>query len=298
MHQIEKIILSPATLNEQSPEACGEFSSLFSQKEFEGKINTIKNHIIQGDIFQAVLSNRFTAPFSGDLLGTYRRLRTINPSPYMVYMRLDDMEIACASPETLISLKNGEISSFPLAGTCRRGKTSKENTEFINRLLQDEKELAEHDMLVDLARNDIGRVSRFGSVRVDEYRKVKQFSHVNHISSHVTGQLNHDADALDVISAALPAGTLSGAPKKRAIQIIDKAEGVKRGVYGGGIGYIDFTGNTDFCIGIRMAVLKQGRVHVQSGAGIVADSVASKEYEEIQNKAKAIILALQNNLEV
>jgi anthranilate synthase component 1 len=214
----------------------------------------------------------------------------------MVYMRLGGMEAACASPETLVTLRDGEISSFPLAGTCPRGATAEEDAAFIESLLHDEKELAEHDMLVDLARNDVGRVSSFGSVKVREYRQIKRFSHVSHISSHVTGTVREGLDALDVIAATLPAGTLSGAPKKRACEIIDAAEGITRGVYGGALGYIDFAGNMDMCIGIRMAVLKDGNVFVQSGAGIVADSKPEKEYKEVCNKAKAVMEALKREV--
>jgi anthranilate synthase component 1 len=216
----------------------------------------------------------------------------------MADMCLVGMEVACVSPATLVALRDGEISSFPLAGTCPRGATAEEDSALIETLLRAEKELAEHDMLVDLARNDIGRVSRFGSIKVREYRQIKRFSHVSHISSHVTGIMREGLDALDVIAATLPAGTLSGAPKKRACEIIDAAEGVKRGVYGGALGYIDFAGNMDMCIGIRMAVLKDGNVYVQAGAGIVADSKPEKEYQEVCNKAKAVMEALKQSGEV
>jgi anthranilate synthase component 1 len=298
LKDIEKSILEPAAHAEEEASVCGEFSASFTEETFAEMVAKVKRHIVEGDIFQAVVSNRFMAPFSGSLMNTYRFLRTINPSPSMVYMRLDDMEIACSSPETLVSLRNGEVGSFPLAGTCPRGATNEEDCANIEALLQDEKELAEHDMLVDLARNDVGKVSRFGSVKLREYRQIKRFSHVSHIASHVTGDLREGIDAIDVIASALPAGTLSGAPKKRACEIIDAAEGMKRGVYGGAIGYIDLAGNMDMCIGIRMAVLKDGNVYVQSGAGIVADSVPEKEYRETQNKARAVMEALKNSGEV
>ncbi|MCL2194422.1 MAG: anthranilate synthase component I family protein [Oscillospiraceae bacterium] len=277
--------------NEQSH--CGEFTALHSKAQFHAMIEKVQHHIKEGDIFQAVVSNRFTAPFSGSLLNTYRLLRTINPSPYMCHMRLGGLEIACASPETLVSLQEGKLSSFPLAGTCKRGATPEEDAALIDALLSNEKELAEHDMLVDLARNDLGRVAQFGSVQVQDYRAVKKFSHVSHISSHVVGKLKPDCDPIDVLAATLPAGTLSGAPKKRACEIIDDCEGHKRGAYGGALGYIDFTGNMDMCIGIRMAVLKDGKVHVQAGAGVVAQSTPDAEYAEVQNKAFAMMLALQ-----
>lgn len=298
LKDIEKMVMEATGQQISDQCQCGEFTPQFSEDEFGGMVEKVKSHIKEGDIFQTVVSNRFKAPFSGSLMNTYRTLRTINPSPYMVYMSLDNMEIACSSPETLVSLRDGQLSSFPLAGTCPRGKTTQEDGELIDALLKDEKELSEHDMLVDLARNDIGKVSKFGSVKVCEYRQVKRFSHVSHISSHVTGELLDGKDAMDVLAATLPAGTLSGAPKKRACEIIDSVEGVKRGVYGGAIGYIDFAGNLDMCIGIRMAVLKDGNVYVQSGAGIVAESVPLKEYMETKNKAQAVMNALKSSAEV
>ncbi|MCL2764167.1 MAG: anthranilate synthase component I family protein [Treponema sp.] len=293
LKDIERLILGNASGDEQS--FCGEFTSRFSKDSFKDMVENIKTHIANREILQAVVSNRFKAPFRGSLMNVYRLLRTINPSPYMVYMRLDDIEIACSSPETLVSVQNGEINSFPLAGTCPRGKTEEEDAAFINALLKDEKELNEHEMLVELAREDIGRISRSGSVSVRGYRKIKKFSHVSHISSNITGRLQEGLDSLDVIASTLPAGTLSGSPKKRACEIIDKYEGVKRGVYGGAIGYIDFTGNMDMCIGIRMAVLKDNHVTVQAGAGIVLESVAEKEYHETCNKAQALMQALINS---
>ncbi|MCL2401311.1 MAG: anthranilate synthase component I family protein [Oscillospiraceae bacterium] len=294
LKDMEQLVLRTAA-GDESSSSCGEFSSAFSEAQFAQMVNKVKDHIYEGDIFQAVISNRFTAPFDGDLLQTYRLLRTTNPSPYMVYMRLSDIEIACSSPETLVSLRDGEVSSFPLAGTCPRGKTLEEDKALETALLNDEKELSEHDMLVDLARNDVGRVSRFGSVRIPEYREIKRFSHVSHISTRVVGELQDGLDAIDVIASALPAGTLSGAPKKRACEIIDNLEGIKRGVYGGALGYIDFTGNMDMCIGIRMAVLKNSKVFVQAGAGIVAESEPDKEYQETLNKSQAVIDALKNS---
>ena len=297
LKDMEQLILSPAP-GKDTPSICGEFSPMFTREEFHEKVLKVKERIVEGDIFQAVISNRFKAPFKGSLINPYRVLRTINPSAYMVYMSLDDIEIACSSPETLVSLLDGEISVFPIAGTCPRGKTKEEDAALIEALLADEKELAEHDMLVDLARNDVGKVSRFGSVRVRDYRHIKRLSHVSHITSHVTGEARDDTSVMDIIAAAIPAGTLSGAPKKRACQIIDEVEGVRRGIYGGAIGYIDFAGNMDMCIGIRLAVLKDGNVFVQAGAGIVADSDPEKEYLEVQNKARAVMEALRRSGEV
>jgi anthranilate synthase component 1 len=293
LKDIEWIITGSVSDEESS--VCGEFTARFTEDEFKQMVEKVKKHIAEGEIEQAVVSNRFKADFKGNLMNMYRTLRTINPSPYMVYMHLDDIEIACASPETLISLRNGELNSFPLAGTCKRGQTAEEDAALIEALLKDEKELTEHEMLIETARTDIGSISKQGSIRVRDYRKIKRFSHVSHISSNVVGELREGVDALDIIAATLPAGTLSGAPKKRACEIIDEYEGIKRGIYGGAIGYIDFTGNLDMCIGIRMAVLKDGKVYVQAGAGIVSDSVPEKEYQETRNKAQAIISALEKS---
>ena len=271
---------------------CGVFTPRFTMDEYCEVVEKVKRYIREGDIFQAVPSNRFTANFKGNLFQAYRRLRTVNPSPYMVYMDMGDVEIACASPETLVSLKDGVLHTYPLAGTCPRGASPKEDMDLVAALLADEKELAEHDMLVDLGRNDLGKVSRFGSVSVDEYRMIKQFSHVSHIASHVSGHLASGNNMLDALGAVLPAGTLSGAPKKRAMEIIDSLEKTRRGIYGGAIGYLDFTGNMDLCIGIRMAVRKGDKVYVQAGGGVVADSVPEKEYEETCRKARAIMEVL------
>jgi len=293
LKDMERMILSETPPEPPRENSCGAFTSAFSKEQYCAMVDKAKAHILEGDIFQVVLSNRYEAPFQGDLLETYRILRTTNPSPYMVYFHFGDMEIAGASPETLISLKDGVVNTFPLAGTCTRGKTEEEDKALIAALLADPKEGAEHDMLVDLGRNDLGRISKFSTVEVEEYRQVKKFSHVSHIASKVTGAIREDMDAVDAVAATLPAGTLSGAPKKRACQIIDGLEGVRRGAYGGAMGYIDFTGNMDLCIGIRMAVAKNGKVFVQSGGGIVADSVPEREYQETLNKARAVMNALQ-----
>ena len=271
----------------------GEVTPLFSREKFCAMVERAKHYIHEGDIFQIVLSNRLSAPFEGSLLNTYRILRTINPSPYMFYFSGTDVEVAGASPETLVKLEDGILHTFPLAGTRPRGKTEEEDRTLEQELLADEKELAEHNMLVDLGRNDLGKISRFGSVQVEKLRSVERFSHVMHIGSTVRGEIRDDKDALDAIEAVLPAGTLSGAPKIRACQLIGELENNKRGIYGGAIGYIDFTGNMDTCIAIRIAYRKNGKVFVRSGAGIVADSVPEKEYEECLNKARASLTALQ-----
>jgi anthranilate synthase component 1 len=271
----------------------GEFAPLFSAEAYCEMVKKGKEHIKEGDVFQVVLSNRLEAPYEGSLLNMYRALRTLNPSPYMFFFSGDDVEVAGASPETLVRLTDGRLATYPLAGTRPRGATEAEDEALERELLTDPKELAEHDMLVDLGRNDIGRVSRFGSVRVEKYRAVERFSHVMHIGSEVTGRLKEGLTAIDAVEAVLPAGTLSGAPKIRACQIIDMLEGGKRGVYGGAIGYIDFSGNLDTCIAIRFAVKKNGKVFVRAGAGIVADSDPMTEHRECMNKARAVIKALE-----
>lgn len=271
----------------------GEVIPLFEKEQFCGMVEQAKQYIREGDIFQIVLSNRLSAPFEGSLLNTYRMLRTINPSPYMFYFSGTDVEVAGASPETLVKLENGILHTFPLAGTRPRGKTNEEDRALSQELLADEKELAEHNMLVDLGRNDLGKISRFGTVKVEKFHTIEYFSHVMHIGSTVRGEICKGKDALDAIEAVLPAGTLSGAPKIRACQLIGELENNKRGIYGGAIGYIDFTGNMDTCIAIRIAYKKNGKVFVRSGAGIVADSVPEKEYTECINKSKAVVDALK-----
>ena len=276
----------------------GEFSSAMDKDEFCSMVEKAKHHIVEGDIFQIVLSNRLGADFEGSLLGAYRMLRTINPSPYMFYFCSKDLELAGASPETLVKLQDGVVHTFPLAGTRKRGADEEEDAELVKDLLADPKELAEHNMLVDLGRNDLGRISRFGTVKVEKLREVQFFSHVMHIGSTVRGEIREDEDALSAIGAVLPAGTLSGAPKIRACELIDELEGIKRGIYGGAIGYIDFTGNMDTCISIRLAYKKKGKVFVRSGAGIVADSVPENEFTECINKASAVIKAIHDSEEV
>lgn len=270
-----------------------EVIPLFEKEQFCDMVERAKQYIREGDIFQIVLSNCLSAPFEGSLLNTYRMLRTINPSPYMFYFSGTDVEVAGASPETLVKLENGILHTFPLAGTRPRGKTNEEDRALSQELLADEKELAEHNMLVDLGRNDLGKISRFGTVKVEKFHTIEYFSHVMHIGSTVRGEICKGKDALDAIEAVLPAGTLSGAPKIRACQLIGELENNKRGIYGGAIGYIDFTGNMDTCIAIRIAYKKNGKVFVRSGAGIVADSVPEKEYTECINKAKAVVDALK-----
>ena len=276
----------------------GEVTPLFSKDEFSKMIGKAKHHIKEGDIFQIVLSNRLQANFEGSLLDTYRVLRTVNPSPYMFYFSGTDVEVAGASPETLVKLEDGILHTFPLAGTRPRGKSEKEDKELETELLADEKELAEHNMLVDLGRNDLGKISKFGSVVVEKFHSIERYSHVMHIGSTVRGEIRPEYDALNALEAVLPAGTLSGAPKIRACQLIEELENNKRGIYGGAIGYIDFTGNMDTCIAIRLAYKKNGKVFIRSGAGIVADSDPDKEYMESINKAGAVVDALKKAQEM
>ncbi len=298
LKELTELLHSGQKINEPGGKLLGEVTPLFDREQFCGMVERAKQYIREGDIFQIVLSNRLSAPFKGSLLNTYRVLRTINPSPYMFYFSGTDVEVAGASPETLVKLEGGVLHTFPLAGTRPRGKTEREDKRLEKELLADQKELAEHNMLVDLGRNDLGKISRFGTVEVEKLRCIERFSHVMHIGSTVRGIIREDRDALDAIEAVLPAGTLSGAPKIRACQLIGELENNKRGIYGGAIGYIDFTGNMDTCIAIRIAYKKNGKVFVRSGAGIVADSVPESEFNECLNKAKASLKALELAQEV
>ncbi len=270
------------------------FSSNFTETSFCESVKRAREYIYAGDIFQVVLSQRFTLP--GALLAPcdiYHALRYTNPAPYMYFLRLDDLSILGSSPETLVKLSNGTVISKPIAGTRPRGAGNKEDTALEFELLHDEKELAEHAMLVDLARNDLGRVCHYGSVRLNEQFMVEKFSRVMHITSTVTGRLARDKDAFDVLAAAFPAGTVSGAPKVRAMEIIDELEPARRGIYAGAIGYFGFDGNMDFCIAIRTIVMKKDIVHFQGGAGIVSDSIPQREYTETLNKTSALKAAIE-----
>ena len=295
LEQLKNLLKFGEKAVEEEGKIEGDFKPFFNKEQFCEMVEKGKNHIFEGDIFQIVLSNRLEANFTGSLLNTYRVLRTINPSPYMFYFSGTDVEVAGASPETLVKLEDGVLHTFPLAGTRPRGKNPKEDKELEKEVLSDEKELAEHNMLVDLGRNDLGRISKFGTVEVEKYMEVLRFSHVMHIGSTVRGEIRDDKDALDAIEAVLPAGTLSGAPKIRACQLINELENCKRGIYGGAIGYIDFTGNMDTCIAIRLAYKKNGKVFVRSGAGIVADSVPETEFQESINKAQAVVNAIKSS---
>ena len=271
-----------------------DFHCNVTKEEYTEIVEKTREYIFDGDIFQAVLSRCFVSDYEGSLINPYRVLRTTNPSPYMVYMNLEDVEIMSTSPETLVRLQDGRLVTFPVAGSRPRGKDEAEDEVLIEDLMADAKELSEHNMLVDLGRNDLGRISDFGSVEVTKYQMIHKYSKIMHICSQVEGNIRKDRDALDAIQSVLPAGTLSGAPKIRACEIIDELEPEPRGIYGGALGYIDFSGNLDTCIAIRMAVKKKNKVYVQAGGGIVADSKPDMEYEESANKAKAVMLAIEN----
>ena len=293
LQEMKRLLNSGARADIRPFKMQGELTPEYSKEKYCEMVEKAKHYIHEGDIFQVVLSDPMTVPATGSLFDVYRVLRTTNPSPYMFYFSSDDIEIAGASPETLAHLENGVLHTFPLAGTRPRGKTDEEDKRLEQELLADKKERAEHNMLVDLGRNDLGKVSRLGSVRVEKYMEIERFSHVMHIGSTVSGLIRPDRDAMDAMDSILPAGTLSGAPKIRACEIIDELEDRKRGIYGGAVGYLDFAGNMDTCIAIRLAYKKDGVVCVQSGAGIVADSIPENEFMECQNKARAVTNALK-----
>jgi len=266
-----------------------QFEPTISKDRFMNMVEKAKEYITRGDIFQVVLSQRFQASFNGNPFALYRKLRTSNPSPYMFYLEFDEYTILGTSPESLVKVQDGQVTTNPIAGTKPRGKTIDEDLELEQKLLNDEKEIAEHRMLVDLGRNDIGRVSKVGSVHVSKYMTIERYKHVMHIVSEVKGELRDDVHVLDVLATSLPAGTVSGAPKIRAMQIINELEDRKRGVYAGAIGYISANGNMDLALAIRTMIVKDGNAYVQAGAGIVYDSNAESEYNETLNKAKALL---------
>ena len=270
-----------------------EVNSNTTKKEFKSAVEKAKEFIKAGDIIQTVLSQRFSVKVDVPNFDIYRSLRIINPSPFMFYLKLDNMKLIGSSPEILVRCEKGVAEVRPIAGTRKRGKTEQEDIDLADDLLHDPKEIAEHIMLVDLGRNDLGRVCKYGSVSVKEFMAIEKYSHVMHIVSDVQGILNKNKDAFDVLKATFPAGTLSGAPKVRAMEIIDQLETVRRGPYGGCIGYFGFSGNIDTCITIRTIVLKNKTAYIQAGAGIVADSVPGKEYQETVNKAQALIKAIE-----
>ena len=267
------------------------FVSSFGEDNYKAAVNKVKDYILAGDVMQVVPSHRLSMDFDTEPLNLYRALRCLNPSPYMYFLDLDDFHIVGSSPEILARLEDGEVTVRPIAGTRRRGHTPEEDKALEEDMMSDPKEIAEHLMLIDLGRNDAGRISQTGTVKVTEQMVVERYSHVMHITSNVTGQVKPGTSAIDVLRATLPAGTLSGAPKIRAMEIIDELEPVKRGVYGGAVGYIAWNGNMDTAIAIRTAIIKNGKLYVQAGAGVVADSVPELEWKETMNKARAIFRA-------
>jgi anthranilate synthase component 1 len=269
------------------------YKSNFSQSEFEDAVRKCVEYIRAGDIFQVVISQRLTVPLAVDPFEVYRTLRVVNPSPFMFFLRTPDCTLVGSSPEIMVRVVDGKVTVRPLAGTRRRGHTEEEDQRLAEELLADPKERAEHVMLVDLGRNDVGRVARYGSVEVSDVMVIERYSHVMHITSNVTGQLKDGCDAFDALAACLPAGTVSGAPKVRAMQIIDEIEPHRRGPYAGAVGYIDFAGNMDTCIALRTIVIQDGTAYVQAGAGIVADSDAEREYEETLSKARGLLRAIE-----
>ncbi|MEE1073566.1 MAG: anthranilate synthase component I, partial [Cellulosilyticum sp.] len=274
------------------------FESNMSKEAFIAKVEKAKAYIANGDIFQVVPSQIFKTELSSNLFDVYRVLRTMNPSPYMYLMQFDDLQLAGASPETLVKVQDGIVTTMPIAGTHPRGKTEEEDRRLDEELLNNPKELAEHNMLVDLARNDIGKISEIDTVEVTEYKALQRFSHVTHITSTVKGRLKSGLNSVDAIRSILPAGTLSGAPKVRAMEIIEELEEQRRGIYGGGIGYIGYDGSLDTCIAIRTIVKKEGMAYVQAGAGIVLDSNPELEYQECVNKASALFEAMKEVREI
>ena len=273
--------------------APAEAVSTMTPEEFHRVVDVAKEHITAGDIFQVVLSQRFDIKGAVDPFAVYRALRLLNPSPYLYFLRTAEVEVAGSSPEPMVRLRDGVVTSRPIAGTRRRGETSREDDRLAAELLEDPKEVAEHIMLVDLARNDVGRVAEFGTETVEELMTVERYSHVMHMTSQVTGRLRENLGPIDVLKATLPAGTLSGAPKVRAMEIIDDLEQTRRGIYGGVVGYLDFSGNIDTAIAIRtLIVTADGRASVQAGAGVVADSDPTSEEQECRSKAAAVLAAV------
>lgn len=272
--------------------AAPEIRSNLSREQFEAGVRTIKEHIAAGDIYQAVLSQRFEADVTADPFTVYRALRYVNPSPYMYFMRMGGLAIVGSSPEMLVRVEGPHVETHPIAGTRPRGTNDEEDLRLAEELKRNEKERAEHVMLVDLGRNDLGRVCAYGSVRVPQYMALERYSHVMHLVSTVDGRLAEDCDHLDALVACFPAGTVSGAPKIRAMEILSQLEPTRRDIYAGAVGYIDFAGNLDFCIAIRTITIRNGRARVQAGAGIVSDSNPAAEYEETRDKAKALLQAL------
>lgn len=298
IEKIKNMIQSPMPSGYRHTTGKPEFSCNISKEKFINMVEKVKKYIYEGEIYQAVISRRFEAEYADSLLNAYRVLRTTNPSPYMVFLQNEELQIISSSPETMVRLRDGLLTTIPIGGSRPRGKDLSEDEAFAAELLKDEKEISEHAMLVDLAKNDLGKVSEISSVRISDNMKLRRYSRIMHITTEIQGRIRKDKDALDAIRAMLPAGTLSGSPKIRACEIIEEIEKEPRGIYGGAIGYIDFSGNMDTCIAIRMAIKRKNRVYIQAGCGIVAESNPEKEYEETHNKALAMIEAVERAREV
>ena len=289
-HQLAAPIDLPPVLPQEVPPL--QYRQHTSKDDFCRAVEELKEYIRAGDIFQVVPSQRLSADISVSPFQVYRSIRSLNPSPYLFCLGLGETSLVGASPEIMVRVEDGEVAVRPIAGTIHRGQTPEEDEALGQQLLADPKERAEHVMLIDLGRNDVGRVAQQGSVQLEDEMVIERYSHVQHIVSHVSGQLRDDLDALDAVRCCHPAGTVSGAPKIRAMQLIDQYEPVKRGPYAGAVGYLDFRGNLDTCIALRTAILTKGEAHVQAGAGVVADSVPEKEYQETLNKAQAMLQAI------
>jgi len=294
---VEKLSAPPSNVAPVDIQPSGDvslkFEANFTQPEFEAAVEKCVEYIRAGDIFQVVISQRLQTPLASDPFEVYRTLRVVNPSPFMFFLRTPSSTLVGSSPEIMVRVVGGKVTVRPLAGTRPRGKDAEEDQSLADELLADPKERAEHVMLVDLGRNDVGRVAQYGSVEISDVMVIERYSHVMHITSNVTGQLTDDCDAFDALAACLPAGTVSGAPKVRAMEIIDELEPHRRGPYAGAVGYIDFTGDMDTCIALRTMVIANGTAYVQAGAGIVADSVPESEYQETLNKARGLLKAIE-----
>ena len=290
---IHKKILEPLPSQKSSKKGVINFKSSVKKEDYLEAIKKIKNYIVEGDVMQVVYGQEFSTKFEGSPIDLYRSLRKLNPSPYMYLMKIDDLHIVGASPEILVRLQNEEVTVRPIAGTVKRGKDNKEDKELADKLKSDPKEIAEHLMLIDLGRNDVGRIAEVGSVKTTEEMKIEKYSHVMHLVSNVVGKIKKGLTSIDVLKATFPAGTLSGAPKIRAMEIIDELEPDRRGVYGGAVGYLSWTGNMDVAIAIRTAVIQGKNLSVRAGGGIVYDSDPESEYQESLNKAMSIMKAVE-----
>ena len=293
IEEILKKIQSPYTEKEQPKKNNIKFVSSVSKENYLKNVEIIKDYILEGDVMQVVYGQEVSSPFTGSPVSLYKALRKLNPSPYMYFLKIDDLHIVGASPEILVRLQNNQVTVRPIAGTVKRGKTDAEDKELSEKLRNDEKEIAEHLMLIDLGRNDVGRIAKTGSVKTTDQMVIEKYSHVMHLVSNVIGDLKENQSAIDVLKATLPAGTLSGAPKVRAMEIIDELEPDRRGIYGGAIGYLSWTGNMDTAIAIRTAVIKNDIIKVRAGGGIVHDSDPESEYQESLNKAQSIFNAIE-----